>query len=171
MTESTPTVVLASVWFAVACMPAGLLMRLDSGRWLLWRALWTVGAASFLVHTLSAYDLVYGWSHAVAIEETRRQTMATTGFDFGAGIYLNLLFALLWTADVVRAWRRPQGSRGRTTGTTLFIHGFFVFMVFNGTFVFVAGNRRWFGLVLSTALVGLLWIALQRHRRHQQGHA
>lgn len=163
-TEPTPALVLVSVWFAVACMPAGLLMRLAPERWSLLRSVWTIGAAGFLVHTISAYAMVYHWSQTVALEETRRQTAAATGFESGSGLYLNLLFAALWSADAARAWVRPQKIRGQITPTALATHGFFAFMLFNGAFVFVSGPRRWFGLVFSTLVIVLLMVALSRYR-------
>ena len=168
MTDTTPTVVLVSVWLAVACMPAGLVMRLDAARWGVWRIPWTLGAASFLVHTVSAYALVYDWSQAVAIEQTRRQTEAATGFDSGTGLYLNLLVAALWAFDAVTAWRPASRVRRRIARGVLVMHGFFAFMLFNGAFVFVNGPRRWFGLVISILFVALLGVAIRRSFRERK---
>ena len=167
MSDSTPTLVLASVWIAVACMPAGLLLRLDRVRWVLWRGVWSLGAASFLVHTVSAYALVYGWSQAVALEETRRQTEAATGFDSGTGLYPNLLFAALWTFDGTRTWLQPRAVRGEVTGPSLMLHGFLTFMLMNGAFVFVVGPQRWFGFIVSI-LVLSLWVLAWRRRRRKE---
>lgn len=164
MNDPTPTIVLASVWLAVVCMPAGILLRVDPARCVVWRGLWTLGAVSFLIHTATAYGLVYDWSQTIALEETRRQTAAATGFDSGAGLYLNLVFAALWTVDATRTWLRPRRTCGQITSVALVTHGFLTFMLFNGAFLFVAGGRRWLGLTVSI-LVFVLWgVALHRHR-------
>ena len=60
------------------------------GAWRRW--LWTLAASLMVVHSVAAFATMYGWSHDVAVAETRRQTRALTGVDSGTGLYVNYTF-------------------------------------------------------------------------------
>src|SRR6185295_17486741 len=60
------------------------------------RLFWTVGFAAFLVHVACAFHFYHDWSHAKAYDDTARQTAAVTGWNWGGGLYINYLFAMVW---------------------------------------------------------------------------
>ena len=45
------------------------------------RIVWTAGAVAFVIHSVSAFVLLYDGSHSRALAETARQTAAMTGVD------------------------------------------------------------------------------------------
>lgn len=148
-------VVRGSVWLAVLCYPAGPALHLCAPRLL--RIVWTVGCLAFLVHVVSSFHVHYGWSHEQALRETARQTAELTGRAVGAGLYANYLFAALWVLDAVWCWRNPLSHRGRAASIDVGLHGFLLFILFNGTVVFARGPVRWLGLAVT--LVGAAALA------------
>ena len=126
--------------------------------------LWCLSAAGcvfFLAHVAAAFHYFYDWSHAVAYADTARQTKEFTGWNSGGGIYLNYLFALIWTSEV--AWSAtPRGCSPRPAIWVWTVRAFFLLMIFNGAFFFVRGNVRWFGLLLCFSLMGSWWMQAKR---------
>jgi len=143
----------ATIWLAVAAwayVVAGHCRARDLPGAL---AVWIVGLVAYLGHVLAAFEFHYRWSHQVALAETARQTADLTGFDSGAGLWLNYLVGAIWACDAAR-WAvtgRPRGAFHRTW------HTFLAFMIFNGTVVFGQGPVRWFGLAVFTCLAAL-WL-------------
>ena len=151
-----------TVWLALCGYFAGTAMmllawgrghRLACARWA-----WTFGCACFLSHVVSAFAFYHGWSHTAAYRETARQTAELTGHHWGGGIFLNYLFAALWTGDVLWWWLCPAGFMRRSPRLTAAWQAFLLFMVFNGTVVFGNGPVRWFGAVISVSLAMLWWM-------------
>src|SRR5688572_22675262 len=103
------------------------------------RAAFTVGGVGLFVHSALAFHVRYGWSQAVALEDTLRQTMAVTGLSFGGGLFVNYVFLLLWAAEIAWWWAAPTGYLGRSALLDRSLRGFFLFMFVNGAVVFVAG--------------------------------
>lgn len=160
-------IVRASVWLALLCYPAGPLgiaLSTTPGQRVM-RLVWTLGAAAFLVHVISSFHLFYNWSHAVAVSETARQVAELTGRRFGAGIYLNYAFTAIWVFDAAWWWFDAAGYRQRSWIGVLLAHGFFLFMIFNGTVVFEDGAVRVMGLVVTSVGAIALVKAVRRRRR------
>ena len=155
-----------SVWLALLCYPAGPLgIACAAGaRHHVARLLWTLGCAAILVHAASSFDVFYGWSHRVALEETARQVAEVTGRRVGAGIYLNYLFTLVWAADAAWWWLDANGYRRRSWIGVSLVHGFFLFMIFNATVIFEDGAVRVMGLVVTAAGATAGWKAVNRRR-------
>jgi len=150
----------ASAWLALTLWVAAELARaIHRDREPNLAAWWlkAVGGAFFLGHVASAFHHFYGWSHAAAFADTARQTREFSGWDSGAGLYLNYLFAMVWVAEVIRTRPRTDGNATRSGVITRAVRVFFLFMIFNGAFVFVRGNLRWFGLLLCVILAGCWW--------------
>src|SRR5262249_28400264 len=150
------TVRLALLYYGLA---AGLMLRLGPGEWAgpsarvrLARACWTLAWAAYLVHLAMAFHHYHHWSHADAVEHTRRVS------GVGEGIYVSHLFTLAWTADVAGWWLRPSRYAGRPAWVDWLLHGFLAFVIFNGTVVYELGAIRVAGAALFTVLGGL-WIA------------
>jgi len=123
-----------------------------------------VGGTFFLGHVAAAFHFFYDWSHAVAYADTARQSRAFSGLNSGGGLYLNYLFALVWVSDVV--WWRIASDRSASPPAfwTWTVRLFFLFMIFNGAFVFVRGNVRWFGFLLCLILLVGWWFRVQVKR-------
>lgn len=154
------TVRLALVYYAAAATLM-LLLRGDewgaaAGRGRLARWCWTLAWATYLVHLAMAFHYYHRWSHAAAVEHTRQVS------GVGAGIYASHLFSLLWTADVVFWWLRPDWYGTRSPWIGRLLHGYMAFIIFNGTVVYETGPIRWFGVLLFAELAA---VAVCRRRR------
>lgn len=138
-----------------------LMMLLDSLDWQagtnrgrLTRWLWTLAWATFVVHLFMAFHFYHHWSHAHAVEHTRQRS------GWGEGIYFSHLFTLLWTCDVTWWWSRPLAYARRPGWIDRVLHGFMLFIVFNGTVVYESGLIRWAGLI-GFAVLAAEWAALR----------
>jgi hypothetical protein len=120
------------------------------------RGCWFAGCLFFGLHVVAAFQFVHGWSHAAAAEDTRRQTLERTGIDFGGGIYFNYLLALVWAADVAGGIPNRPFLRERSRTWSVFLHGFFLFMIFNSTVVFGRPEARVPGLLLCIVVLTAL---------------
>lgn len=147
-----------TVRLAVACYAARVLMDAgDFGSLRARRSLWTVGLVFYLAHVVAAFQLVHGWSHAAAWEETARQTFERTGWRSGVGVWVNYAFTLLWTVDVAAWWIVGPGYSRRFRRVSFVVQSAFAFLVFNATVVF--GPAFWrpvaaaCGLIIAVALV------------------
>jgi len=117
----------------------------------------TVGCAAFLAHVAAAFHYYHQWSHAVAYADTVRQTAEFSGWNWGGGLYINYVFALVWLGETVWSWVSPTSYLHRTNWITWIVRGFFLFMMFNGAVVFVRSGMKWFGLILCLALLICWW--------------
>jgi len=118
------------------------------------RLVWTAGAVAFVIHSVSAFVLLYDGSHGRALAETARQTAAMTGVDSGAGLYVNYLFLAIWIADCAWWWTVDPGAGGRFSRLGWARVGFFLFMFINGAVIFADGWMRTIGLVAVIAVTG-----------------
>ena len=146
----------ARVMFALWAVAAA--RRIATGRTPVTRAWWTVACVSFVVHVAVAFDRYHGWSHANAFAHVE----ATAGF--GPGIFVSYLFTMLWVADAASWWLAPTAYATRATWKEVALHGFFAFVMFNGTVVYEPGFIRWAGLAVFAGL-GVMVIANGRSRR------
>jgi len=159
-------IVTISIWIALLCYPAGPigLAKVGANWQRIARIVWTLGGLAFLIHVASSFEVFYEWSHATALRETARQVAELTGRTSGVGLYLNYLFTLIWIADALWWWRDEAGYSRRSNAINLWIHGFFLFMIFNATVVFEDGATRVLGLGVTAAGCWGLWSS-RRSRR------
>jgi hypothetical protein len=150
------TVRLSLAWYAAALVQ---MMRLSPADWTAAtprgrsaRACWAWSIVCFLVHLAMAFHYYHHWSHAHAFEHTR----ATSGV--GEGLYVSYLFTWLWIGDAAWWLRAPQSYAVRPAWIDRVLHGFMLFIVFNGMIVFESGPIRWAGVALFVALP-LAWLA------------
>ena len=122
-------------------------------RWARWA--WTVGCAVYLVHVVFAFQFLHHWSHAAAVEHAARRTREVVGFEFGAGIYVNYAFTLLWIADVAWWWRRSQTGQAVPLVYYWAVQAIFAFMMFNATVVFGPAFWKWVAAAALLAIVVL----------------
>ena len=163
-----------TVRLALACYAAVLLLAIArnekpaSGQLSRW--LWTIGCALFVGHVLSAFAFYHHWSHQHAFDDTQEKTEAAIGLAFGWGIYVNLLFALLWVSDVLWSWAAGESYRQRDWRLTAALHVFMLFIAFNGLVVFKDGLIRWVSLT-SLLLLLAAWIGTLTLRARSNPHA
>jgi hypothetical protein len=153
----------ATIWLALALFVVGETGRSLSRRsappgWAWWS--FTLGAALAILHTLLAFDLVHGWVHDDAVQNTRRQTQAVYGVDVPWGIYVNYLFLAVWVVDAW-SWRR---ARVPSPAVLWALRAFYAVIIVNAAVVFAAGWRRGLGIAVSGWLA-VLWIR-DASRRH-----
>ena len=150
-----------SIWAALCAYGIGagsvLLARHHSNLQRIARLAWTAACFFLLIHISLAFHHYHDWSHVDAYRDTARQTAEMTGLNWGGGVFLNYLLAMLWLADVVYWWITPGRHAQRPRWITVVWHGFVFFMVFNGTVVFGKGPVRWFGIALTAGLVLIWW--------------
>jgi hypothetical protein len=155
----------ATVRLALVLYAAAISVRLTTGgrsqRLCVARLSWTLACVAFLIHVAFAFHFFHGWSHDHAYATTARQTAEMIGWDWGGGLYLNYLFAVVWLADVAWWWNDPCGYLARARWIEWCVHGFMAFIAFNSTVVFGAGAIRWLGLAATLFLVGL-WLGTGR---------
>jgi hypothetical protein len=143
-----------TVRLAVALYVASLALR----RWPRWRRLaWTLGCGCYLLHVAFAFEYYHHWSHDEAYASTARQTAEVTGLDWGAGLYVNYAFTLIWLADVAWWWVAPASYASRPRWLEWSIQAFLGFIVFNATVVFASGFSRWLGIAACLLLIGVWW--------------
>jgi hypothetical protein len=149
------TVRLALAWFTAALL---LMMRLTPADWsassyLGWLArwCWTWAIVCFLVHLTAAFQFYHGWSHTHAFETTR-QVSGT-----GEGIFALYSFMAVWVVDATWWWAWPKQYAIRSPWFDRALHGFLLFIVFNGMIVFESGFIRWAGIVLFCVLP-IAWV-------------
>ena len=143
----------AWVWLALLGYGISTIVLLLRRETRLARWVWGLAAIAFVVHVACAFHFFHSWSHEAAFVETARQTKELTGFDSGSGLYLNYVFTLIWIADAV--WWYVVGDARyllRSKWLVVALHGFFLFMIVNGTIVFGRGPVRAFGAVLVAAI-------------------
>lgn len=127
------------------------------------RWLWTAGCGIYVIHVLVAFHVYHHWSHTAVLEHTARRVGEVIGTPFGEGVYVSYLFTILWVVDCADWWRAGlERYAARPRWLTCLLHGFFAFIVFNGTVVFEQGPIRWFGGGLFAVLAVLLAWRLAR---------
>lgn len=154
------TVRVALLYYAAALnlmlslRPADAAAATPRGR--LARACWTLAWAAYLVHLAAAFHFYHHWSHADAVEHTRQVS------GVGEGIYVSHFFTLAWTADVLWWWLAPEARARRSPWVGRALHGFMLFVVFNGTVVYETGPIRWAGIIMCAELAAAGWLAFRR---------
>ena len=127
------------------------------------RILWTIGALSLAAHLAAAMEFRHGWSHAAAVAETARQTEAKFGMNWGGGVWFNYAMILLWIVDAGFSWAAPR-LHDRSSTWRRSVHGFFLFMWFNGAVAFPTGPVRWSGAVACAVVIAAWWWTWHRGR-------
>ncbi len=104
------------------------------------RLAWTAGCALLWVHVAAAFHFYHNWSHTLAFEDTARQTEELLGFAVGEGVYVNYLFAAVWTIDAAYWWFAGLCSyAARPRWISVTVHAFLLFIVANATITFRTG--------------------------------
>jgi hypothetical protein len=151
------TIRLALLYYALA---ATAMLRMSAGDWATGmprgrqaRLLWSLAWLAYVIHLAMAFHYAHGWSHAHAMQHTEEVA------GLGEGIFVSHLFTLVWTADVLTWWLAPTRYAARSPWIDRLLHGFMLFVIFNGTVVFESGLIRWAG---AAGFIWLGWVAMRR---------
>ncbi len=128
--------------------------------------IWLAGSLIMLAHTALAFHFYHGWSHAAAVVDTARQTRELTGLNWGGGVWLNYLFAMIWLGDA--GWRiaGAESHARRPRWLAIATHAFLAFIWFNATVVFGSWPMRAAGAFAFIWLATTLrWPATARKQR------
>jgi hypothetical protein len=153
------TALFVTIWLALVAFAAAEAGRRPAfsgrapARWL--DAVSLAGLALLLVHIALAYGVRHGWSHDAAVRATAQQTAAVYGIDWGGGIYINYLFALVWAIDAWQWSVSPAAAAARRPAILWALRAFYGVIIANGAVIFVPGARRWIGIAIT---LGLIWI-------------
>lgn len=128
------------------------------------RTLWTISFLLFLVHVMAAFHFVHHWSHMAAYVATSAETRHKLGFAYGAGVYFNYLFLVVWAIDVYWMWRPAKQPTDAVRALQLAGRLYLLFIAFNGVVVFKSGWMRVLGAIATALLLGLAWRNLARRQ-------
>jgi hypothetical protein len=132
-----------------------------AARWA-WRAS-LLGAFLCTVHIAISMGLRHGWSHDAAVRDTARQTMEVFGAGFGAGVYVNYVFVMVWLGEL-GWWRANSAGYARRRRSIVWLLRVFYFVVIvSAAVIFVRPIWRIAGVALVATL---LWI--WNHERDQR---
>jgi hypothetical protein len=124
------------------------------------RLTWTAGCIVLWLHLVAAFHFYHHWSHQAAYEATARDTGATIGWAFGGGVYLNYLFAVVWTADAAWWWSiAPSAYFKRSRWVSALVHGYLFFIAVNATVIFADGAPRLVAAAITIVLTILGFIS------------
>ena len=127
--------------------------------------LWTLGCIAYACHVALAFEFVHDWSHDQAWRHTAAETARMTGVQRGEGLWVNYLFTILWTVDVVRLCRARRRHHRTSNRVDAMMALFFAFMVFNSTVVFGPSHYRWLAMPVCVVLL----VAWRRGRNRRAG--
>jgi hypothetical protein len=123
------------------------------------RLSWTFAYLAYVLHFYYAFGVQYHWSLTL-LYEGQGPAIATA----------NLLFTVLWTADIVGVWSMPRGLGWRVLdGATRVL---FVAEVIMSTLVIFSGFVRVLGALLVASVVSAaIWAFAHRKKRSAQAFA
>ena len=124
-------------------------------------SLWLIGALLSLYHSLGSIATFYHGSQSMAFEATAQQTEELLGIRFGAGLFVNYAFVLIWLVDALFRCASPASYRQLPIEYSYCIKGFLIFIAINGAIVFQSGWIRGIGLACVALL---LMLSLQRRK-------
>jgi hypothetical protein len=130
--------------------------------------LWFSGALLALAHSVGAMITFHHGNQLAAFESTAKQTEQLLGFRFGAGLYVNYLFVIVWLADAAIRLLLPKHYPDFPNWYRYGVTGFLVFIAINGAIVFQASWTRYVGIGCLLFLGTLAWTA-QSKRTHKPG--
>lgn len=123
--------------------------------------MWLIGALFAFGHSLGALMTFHHGSQTEALDSTAEQTQQLLGFRFGAGLYVNYLFVVVWVADAVFRLLAPMRYLSLPSWYRYSAIGFLVFIAINGAIIFKSGPIRGIGIG-CVCLLGILAIVQKR---------
>ncbi|MEX2188531.1 MAG: hypothetical protein WD875_17105 [Pirellulales bacterium] len=127
------------------------------------RTAWTVACGLLVAHEILAIALSFGWSQSLAWRRIAEQTLDVTGVDFGGGLVVNYVTAIVWTADVAWWWIGPASHAARPRWIDVSLWTLLAAMFFFGAVVFADGWTRTAAAAMF-AVAGIWLVACARQR-------
>lgn len=155
-----------SAWPAAICYVAAwaISLRHSGCRLRIWiRPLWTAGWVALVVHVIVALALVHGWSWSAAYEHTAQRTQSLVGWNWGGGVWFNLLTVGVWGADVLRMWStssnpdRSVPAANWSHWSNWVVQSYMAFMMINATVVFGSRFAQFTGCLMCAGLAMCAW--------------
>jgi len=157
----------ASIWLVVICYGVTLWRLPSDCGTLVVKAAWLIGLAAYVAHVLLAFATYYEWSWAIAWKATADDAERLTGVRAGWGLWLNIVFGLVWA--VLARDRLTTGKRhgfaggGRIPkGVRLSLHTFLFFMVIQGGLIFAPPAARYFTSAVLVCVALRALVCLRR---------
>lgn len=141
--------IIDSAYFAFALWAGASLLMLQRSPFRAVQWAWSLAWILFAVHVGYAFHFAHGWNHTNAVMHVD----ASSGF--GSGLFVSYGFTLLWLWDVLWMCLAPASYTRRPRLLGCAVHGFFVFITFNGTVVFGHGFMRWVCAGVFAVLLGM----------------
>jgi hypothetical protein len=128
------------------------------------RFVWTAGWLALVAHVVLALGLVHGWSWSAAYEHTARRTQQLVGWNWGGGVWFNLLTVGVWGADVMKMWlggpgaeRSVEAGDERGRWWSFAVQSYIAFMMLNATVVFGSRFAQFTGCLVCVGLAACVW--------------
>ena len=122
------------------------------------------GLTLLVIHIAIAFGVRHAWSHDAAWHATAAQTAAVYGLNWGGGVYVNYLFALVWAIDAWLWQKSPDRAAGRPPALRWMLRLFYGVIILNAAVIFAQGHRRVWGLWIVIALL-VIWRPLSQRPR------
>ena len=122
-------------------------------------SLWLAGAVLALGHGIGTVATFHHGSQTLAFESTAQRTEQLLGIRFGAGLFVNYVFLIVWLVDALMAILLPVRYRRLQRLYVYATDGFLLFIAINGAIVFQTGWSRSIGVI---SLIFLLMLVIQR---------
>ena len=149
---------IVTIWIALALFVAGEVGSVSSSqrRQSMAALLFLSGAVLCVVHMLIAMQVFHAWDHRAAVAATAIQTAQIYGVNWGGGVYVNYVFAGVWTADALQRVISPASFARRSRALVWTLRAFYFLIIVNGAVIFATPGRRWMGVGVIGALL-LVW--------------
>ena len=137
-------------------------LTLSRARWpIAWSA---IGIVAGVVHSLIAFDSVYHWDHALAVELTASRAAELYGIAWAGSLYVNYLFLAWWATDTVWWALSPDSFIRRASAIEWLWRLLVLTMVVNGAVIFASPTGRIAGVPLTAALLWAWFLTSGRAR-------
>ena len=147
-----------SAWPAALCYTAALACSLfpaTAGQQAWFRRLWSGGWLALVVHIVLSLGWVHAWSWTAAYTHTAERTRLATGWDSGAGVWFNVLAAVVWGVDVLALWIVAPGRERIWNVFRSMARVYLAFMMFNAIVVFGSRFAQYTGYLICMGLAAL----------------
>lgn len=136
-----------TAWLATAGYFVGVFLLIKSRKKTrplrLTKWIWAGACDIYFLHVFAAFHFQHHWSHAAALRHVAEQSQQLIGHPVGAGIWLNYFLLVVWALDAGWLFVDEVGYQKRNKIINWAIHGFILFMFFNGAIVFAPDVVRW----------------------------
>jgi hypothetical protein len=160
-----------SAWPAFLCYAVVIALRMSRGderRHKLAKGVWIAGWLALVLHVCLAMSFVHGGSWTAAYDHTARRTFEAVGWNWGGGVWFNLLTVVVWGIDVMRLWFWPNVTSRLANWFQAACQIYLAFMMFNATVVFGSRPARLAGGLVCMLLSLICWHSWKSRAFHEK---